>query len=351
MVFTKVPAPLGRGGPSLDTTLMPKAALPGGSLTGQLQLLGGNADCDIDRLTLELVAQVGAAPGAGGSASEAVCARFTLPGSFRLGRREQRSLLFDVRLPWETPVTELSGAALDVTLDVRAELTATGTRGRSDLVPLRVAPLPVQDSLLAALDRLGFGFRSARLEHGLIHGTSQRLPLYQVFGLAPAPRHAAVMRELQVTFLANPGGVEVILEADKPDGLFAHGHGLLNRHLVSHGDADRRDWDATAEVWVRQMVASHGHHSLPAPSGPGAARRRARPGRRGAEPTPSTATATDHGPGPVPPADEGAGDPVRGVAGGAQAPAGEPAADVPYDGSPAERGAVTAAPGEGAGQA
>ncbi|MFF5720695.1 sporulation protein [Streptomyces buecherae] len=347
MVFTKVPAPLGRGGPSLDTTLMPKAALPGGSLTGQLRLLGGNADCDIDRLTLELVAQVGAAPGAGGPASEAVCARFTLPGSFRLGRHEQRSLLFDVRLPWETPVTELSGAALDVTLDVRAELTATGTRGRSDLVPLRVAPLSVQDSLLAALDRLGFGFRSARLEHGLIHGTSQRLPLYQVIGLAPAPRYAAVMRELQVTFLANPGGVEVILEADKPGGLFAHGHGLLNRHLVSHGDADRRDWDATAEVWVRQMVASHGHHSLPVPSGPGTTRRRARPGRQGAGPAPSTG----NGPGPVPPTDAGAGAPARGVAGGAQAPANQPAVDVSYDGSPAGRGAVTATPGEGAGQA
>ncbi|WEV28768.1 sporulation protein [Streptomyces sp. 71268] len=346
MVFTKVPAPLGRGGPSLDTTLMPRAALPGGGLTGQLRLLGGEADCDIDRLTLELVAQVGAAPGAGGPASEAVCARFTLPGSFRLDRREQRGLLFDVRLPWETPVTELSGASLDVTLGVRAELAAAGTRGRSDLVPLRVAPLPVQDCLLAALDRLGFGFRSAGLEHGLIHGTSQRLPLYQVIGLAPAPRYAAVMRELQVTFLANPGGVEVILEADKPGGLFAYGHGLLNRHLVSHGDADRRDWDATAEVWVRQMVASHGHHSVPAPPGPGATRRRARPGRQSAEPAPSTG----HDPGPVPPADEGAGAPARGVPGGSRPPVGGPAGDVPYDGSSEERGAATTAPGEGAGK-
>ncbi|MFE6776624.1 sporulation protein [Streptomyces sp. NPDC057702] len=329
MVFTNAPTPLGRGGPSLLTTLMPGAALPGGGLTGQIRLQGGVADCDIERLTLELIARVGGAAPAERPEGEVVCGRFTLPGSFRLGRGEQRSLLFDIRLPWETPVTCLAGRALGVALGVRTELAAVGAKGRSDLVPLAVAPPPVQDSLLTALDRLGFGFRAATLEYGLVHGTSQRLPLHQVFGLAPAPRYAAVMRELEVTFLTNPGGVEVILEADKPGGLFAHGHGQLNRHLVSHGDAARRDWDTTAEMWVRQMLASHGHHSLPAPAGPGGSPRRARADERQAG---RERRRAETGAGP-------SGDavgPPRQAARTAQAPAlGAGSADAPRTGPPA----------------
>ncbi|AIR96277.1 hypothetical protein SGLAU_01245 [Streptomyces glaucescens] len=75
------------------------------------------------------------------------------------------------------------------------------------------------------------------------------------------------MRELEVTFLAGPGGMEVVLEADGTGGFLSSGHDVVNRHVVSHEGAGRRDWDAVVDAWIRQVLAGHGHHGALAPHG------------------------------------------------------------------------------------
>ncbi|CAL9352468.1 hypothetical protein SUDANB58_00492 [Streptomyces sp. enrichment culture] len=267
MVFKKLLGALGVGGPTVDTVLDPGPVRPGGSLTGQVHLKGGSADFDIEQITLELVARVEAEHNGGETEGVTVFGRFTVAGGFRLMEGEQRSVPFAVALPWETPITELYGQALGIVLGVRTELAVAGAKDKGDLDPLAVAPLPVQEAVLEALGRLGFGLRTADLEYGHIRGTGQQLPFYQEIELAPAPQYAHVMRELEVTFLANPGGMEVVLEADKPGGFFSSGHDVVNRHVVSHEGADQRDWTTVVDAWIRQMLASHGHHSAPAPYG------------------------------------------------------------------------------------
>ncbi|MFJ3505054.1 sporulation protein [Streptomyces sp. NPDC090135] len=265
MVFKKLLGSLGVGGPTVDTVLNPGAVRPGGSLTGQVHLKGGSADFDIEQITLELVARVEAEHDGGEAQGVAAFGRFTVAGGFRLAAGEQRSVPFTVVLPWETPITELYGQALGIVLGVRTELAVSGAKDKGDLDPLTIAPLPVQEAVLEALGQLGFGFKTADLEYGHIGGTGQQLPFYQEIELVPAPQYAHAMQELEVTFLANPEGMEVVLEADKPGGFFASGHDVVNRHVVSHGGADQRDWNTVVDAWIRQMVASHGHHSVPAP--------------------------------------------------------------------------------------
>ncbi|MFF8553679.1 sporulation protein [Streptomyces sp. NPDC015501] len=267
MVFKKLLGSLGVGGPTVDTVLEPGAVRPGGGLTGQVHLKGGSADFDIEQITLELVARVEAEHDGGEAEGVAAFGRFTVAGGFRLTAGEQRSVPFTVALPWETPITELYGQALGIVLGVRTELAVAGARDKGDLDPLTVAPLPVQEAVLEALGQLGFGFKSADLEYGHIRGTGQQLPFYQEIELTPAPQYAHAMRELEVTFLAGPGGMEVVLEADKPGGFFSSGHDVVNRHVVSHDGADQRDWNTVLDAWIRQMVAGHGHHSVPAPYG------------------------------------------------------------------------------------
>ncbi|MFI6209087.1 sporulation protein [Streptomyces sp. NPDC051041] len=267
MVFKKLLGALGVGGPTVDTVLDPGTVLPGGSLTGRVHLQGGSADFDVEHVTLELVARVEAEHDGGEAEGVATFGRFTVAGGFRLAEGERRSVPFTVALPWETPVTELYGQALGIVLGVRTELAVAGAKDKGDLDPLAVAPLPVQEAVLEALGRLGFGFKSADLEYGHIRGTGQQLPFYQEIELVPAPQYAHAMRELEVTFLANPGGMEVVLEADKPGGFFSSGHDVVNRHVVSHDGAAQRDWSSVVDAWIRQLVASHGHHSAPAPYG------------------------------------------------------------------------------------
>ncbi|MFG3551417.1 sporulation protein [Streptomyces sp. NPDC047725] len=265
MVFKRLLGSLGVGGPTVDTVLDPGAARPGGALSGQVHLAGGTADFDVEHVTLELVARVEAEHEDGESEGVVVFDRHTVGGGFRLAAGERHSVPFTLALPWETPVTELHGQPLGVVLGVRTELAVAGARDKGDLDPLTVAPLPAQEAVLEALGQLGFGFRSADLEYGRIGGTGQQLPFYQEIELTPAPQYAHQVNEIELTFLAAPGGLEVVLEADKRGGLFGGGHDALSRFTVPHEGVAPQDWGALVDGWIRELVehrASYGSHAV-----------------------------------------------------------------------------------------
>ncbi|MFI7316904.1 sporulation protein [Streptomyces venezuelae] len=264
MVFKRLLGSLGVGGPTVDTVLDPGAALPGGTLSGRVQLKGGSADFDIEHITLELVARVEAEHDDGESEGVVGFDRFTVGGGFRLAEGEQRSVPFSVTLPWETPVTELYGQHLGIVLGVRTELSVAGAKDKGDLDQLAVRPLPVQEAVLEALGQLGFGFNSADLEYGRIGGTGQQLPFYQEIELTPAPQYAHAVNEIELTFLAHPGGMEVVLEADKRGGFFSDGHDAVTRFTVGHDGVEYQDWNNLVDGWIRQLVehrASYGSHA------------------------------------------------------------------------------------------
>ncbi|WP_049569521.1 sporulation protein [Streptomyces sp. SBT349] len=257
MVFKRLLGSLGVGGPTVDTVLDGGPVVPGGTLSGQVHLEGGGADFDIEHVTLELVARVEAELQEGEAEGVVVFERVAVGGGFRLAEGARHSVPFTVRVPWETPVTELHGQPLDVALGVRTELAVAGARDKGDLDPLRVGPLPVQEAVLEALGRLGFGFTSADLEYGHIHGTGQQLPFYQEIELAPPPAYAYAVNEIEVTFLASPGGVEIVLEADKRGGLFTGGGDSAGRHAVGHESVGHTDWTGEVDAWIRQLVEHH----------------------------------------------------------------------------------------------
>ena len=264
MVFKRLLGSIGVGGPAVDMVLTSGAALPGGSLTGEVHLKGGNADFAVEHITLELVARVEAETDEGEHDGTVVFERFTVGGGFRLAEGEQHSVPFTVALPWETPISVLHGQPLGIVLGVRTELGVTGAKDKGDLDALAVRPLPVQEAILEAFGQTGFGFKSADLEYGRIGGTGQQLPFYQEIELTPAPQYAHAVNEIEVTFLATPGGMEVVLEADKRGGLFTGGHDTLTHFTVSQHGVEHTDWNAEVEGWVRQLVehrSSYGTHS------------------------------------------------------------------------------------------
>ncbi|QEU90974.1 sporulation protein [Streptomyces kanamyceticus] len=277
MVFKRLLGSLGVGGPTVDTILDPGPFLPGGSLSGRIRLRGGGSDFDIEQITIELVARVEAEHEDGESEGAVAFERFTVGGGFRLAEDEPRDLPFSVPLPWETPVTELYGQDLGIVLGVRTELSVAGAKDKGDLDPLTVRPLPAQEAILEALGQLGFGFRSADLELGRVGGTGQQLPFYQEIELSPAPRYADAVNEIELTFLAHAGGMDVVLEADKRGGAFSGGHDAVTRSTVRHEGVEHQDWNAQVDGWVQQLVehresfvahSSYGHGDPYSP-GPG----------------------------------------------------------------------------------
>ncbi|WP_395573065.1 sporulation protein [Streptomyces sp. BK79] len=287
MVPKRLLGSLGVGGPTVDTVLDAGAARPGGTLSGRIELTGGVDGHAIEEITLELVARVETGPhgdgpdgtgpygngpdgdgegGDGEGEGVVVFGRHTVGGAFRPAAGERRGVPFAVPLPWETPVTELRGRSLGVVLGVRTELAVAGARGKGAPDPLAVAPLPAQEAVLEAFERLGFRFRSAGLEYGRVGGTGQRLPFRQEIALTPPPRYAGQVAEIELTFLAVAGALEVVLEADKRGGPCADGHDALSRFTVPHeGPAASRDWTDLADGWIRELVehrASYGSHAV-----------------------------------------------------------------------------------------
>ncbi|MDI9889242.1 sporulation protein [Streptomyces sp. HNM0645] len=254
MVFKRLLGSLGVGGPTVDTVLAPGTTVPGGGLSGQIHLKGGDNDFDIEHVSLELVARVEAEHEEGESEGAVTFARFTVGGGFQLAAGEVRSVPFTVMLPWETPISELHGQSLGIALSARTELAVAGAKDKGDLDQVAVGPLPVEEAILEALGQLGFGFKSADLEYGRIAGTGQQLPFYQEFELAPAPQYAQQVNEIEVTFLASPGGLEVVLEADKRGGFFSEGHDAITRFTVPHDGVAHQDWNAIVDGWIRQLI-------------------------------------------------------------------------------------------------
>ncbi|MBO3675089.1 sporulation protein [Streptomyces sp. NEAU-YJ-81] len=281
MVFKRVLGSLGVGGPVVDTVLDRGPVRPGGVVQGHVRLRGGGSACDIEHLALELVARVEAGHGGEEGAGGVVLDRLRLSGGFRLDTREHRDVPFTLHIPWETPLTELSGQPLGVVLGIRIELASAGEKDHGDPEELIVRPLPVQEAVLGALGRLGFGLVAADLRLGHIAGTGQTLPFHQQIELTPAPRYIHDMNEVALTLLTGPDGMEVVLEADKrgrpfsgvasrgesfpgpssPGKRLPGGPAAMGRHTVSHEGLDHRDWTAEVDSWIRALIEARAAHT------------------------------------------------------------------------------------------
>ena len=252
-MFKKLSAMFG-GGASVDTVLATPQTQPGGVLSGEVRITGGSAELAVDRVQLELVANVeveGGSLSADGREYNTMEAfqslhlghRFTLqPGAFH-------AIPFELVVPWETPVTVVSGHPLPgVKLGVRTALDLAGALDKGDLDPVQVGPLPAQARLLDAFSRLGFQFKSADLERGTLHGS--RLPFFQEIEFYPAHQYAGSVNELEVTFISGPESMDVLLELDKRGGFLTSGHDAYNRFTVQYAGAEQLNW----EQWLHEHL-------------------------------------------------------------------------------------------------
>ncbi|GAB3157307.1 hypothetical protein GCM10027290_57840 [Micromonospora sonneratiae] len=258
MVFKRMLGAFGVGGPSVDTVLSNPNTRPGLPLDGQVNLVGGSHDVDIEQLTVGLVTRVEVE---GGDEEYDALVEFTrvgVGGPLRLAAGQHLSIPFRVPMPWETPVTDLNGQRLHgMTMGLRTEVAISGAIDKGDLDAVYVYPLPVQERIVEAFARLGFQFKRADLERGQLYGVPQTLPFYQEIEFFAPPQYAHGIAEVELTFVANPHGVEVILEFDKRTGAFGGSHDAISRYSVAHTEADQGDWLARVDGWVRQALERH----------------------------------------------------------------------------------------------
>lgn len=178
-------------------------------------------------------------------------------GALKLRAGEHQSVPFGVTVPWEAPITQVLGHPMHgVVVGVHTEVEVAGAMDKSDLDEVHITALPVQQAILDAFVRLGFGFKGADLERGHIAGTGQTLPFYQEIEFYPAPQYAHAVSEVEVTFITDPHMVTVVIEFNKRGGQFTVGHDGVSRFTVEHAAA-HLDWTTVVDGWVRQAVERH----------------------------------------------------------------------------------------------
>ncbi|PZG05297.1 sporulation protein [Micromonospora craterilacus] len=259
MVFKRLMQAMGAGGPGVETVLANPNCRPGGQLEGTIAVTGGDHGVDISYLALGLFTRVEVESGGNEYVTDQEFHRQHVTGAFRLEAGQRYDVPFRFDVPWETPVTQLYGQHLrGMTMGLRTELEVARAVDKGDLDAVAVHPLPAQERLLAALLRLGFRFARADVERGHLYGVHQTLPFYQEIEFYPAPQYAGRMNQLEVTFIAGPGQMQVVLELDKRGGLFTSGGDAFGRFTVEYASVDQTDWAAQLDAWLRQSLHRRG---------------------------------------------------------------------------------------------
>jgi sporulation-control protein len=258
MVFKKMLQKFGVGGPSVDTVLADPRCQPGTPLMGEVRLVGGEADAEIEHIALALITRV--ERGQGGQ-SQVEFHRVVVAGATRLVAKEQRTIPFTIPLPWEAPLTEVSGQHLPgMELGLRTELSIAKAVDKGDLDPVYIAPLASQEAVLDAFGQLGFHFKSADLEAGQVYGVRQELPFFQEIEFYPPAQYAGRLSEVELTMVTSPTDVVVIVQADKRAGTF--GSGGVGRFQAGHDEAVDHDWAGQISDWLNHVAESRQVHMM-----------------------------------------------------------------------------------------
>jgi sporulation-control protein len=254
MVFKKMLRNLGVSGATVDTVLEAAQCQPGGILRGQVNLAAGDAPVKIEHVALGLVTRVEVEHSEHESTGQAEFHRVQVCGALTLAAGERQSVAFELPVPWETPVTHVYGQALHgMTMGVRTEVSIARAIDKGDLDAVAVHPLPAQQQILDAMSGLGFRFKGADLEAGRLRGVPQTLPFYQEIEFYP-PSFASGINEAELSFVAGPQGMDVILEVDKRGGLFTSGQDAFGHLRVDYATAAATDWAAQIDAWIRQSA-------------------------------------------------------------------------------------------------
>ncbi|MEY7973463.1 sporulation protein [Saccharomonospora xinjiangensis] len=266
-MFKRLLSAFGVGGPSVDTVLDTPHTVPGQAVTGQVRIQGGSDDAEIGEIALSLVTRVEVEHGDHEFAGTGEFHRVVIQRGVRVPAQQLVAVPFQLTIPWETPITAVDGSRLPgMTVGVRTELVIAGAPDKGDLDPVEVHPLPSQNAVLEAFGRLGFRFHSADMEAGRLYGVPQQLPFFQELEFFPPPAFAGSLNQVELTFVATPHELHMVLEADKRGGLFRQGGDTFGRFSAPHADAPHQDWGSLIGQWLEQAAqrGHSGHYGNPA---------------------------------------------------------------------------------------
>jgi sporulation-control protein len=233
--FKKMMASVGIGSAKVDTVLNGMVSTPGGTVSGVVHVQGGNVDQVIEHISVSLMVDVKRKMDDTTIYQPMAITKHMVTGRFNIASGQSMQFPFTFTVPLDVPITVLGGYKLgNIKLYVKTDLDIDSALDKADRDLLEIQPLPNMVNLLNALLHLGFKFQKSDVEYGRIAGSNN--PFYQEIEFYGYGSQFPRIKELEVTFIAKPEGVQVLLEADKR-GFFGS-HDQYRSFMIPHQDSN-----------------------------------------------------------------------------------------------------------------
>jgi sporulation-control protein len=207
-VFNRFLASIGIGSATIDTVLEKAQYSPGEEVRGAVRIRGGNVEQQIETISLSVMTEYIKEMNDSKMRMHGEVARYRVSDPFKLNAGENREVPFSFMLPHATPLT--IGRA---PVWVKTELDIRGAVDPGDNDRINVLPTPQMNTVLQALDLMGFRLRKAECEYARKMGG--RVPFVQEFEFVPTAQFRGQLDELEVIFYSSDRELELMLQIDR----------------------------------------------------------------------------------------------------------------------------------------
>ncbi|PIC03710.1 sporulation protein SpoOM [Anoxybacillus flavithermus] len=220
-LFNKVLASIGIGAAKVDTKLHESQLSLGESITGVVEVTGGNIDQQIDDIYLSLCATYIKEVDDRKVTKHAIIEKWRIAQSFVIHAGEKKQFPFSFSLPLDTPITVgRTRVWLHTGLDIKNAIDPT------DEDYIHVQPTRVMDAVFQVMEKLGFCLKEADCKEAAYHAR-KRLPFVQEFEFVPVSgEFRGKLDEVEIIFFQHAlDECELLMQVDRRArglaGLFA----------------------------------------------------------------------------------------------------------------------------------
>ncbi|TRZ37838.1 sporulation protein SpoOM [Niallia circulans] len=220
-IFKKALASVGVGAAKIDAVLDKRDYMPGEKLAGEINIVGGNVEQNIEAIYVRLYTEYEVEHDDKKETRTALIGEFMAAGAFTISVKEKKVIPFSGTLPHDIPYTiGKTKVWISTGLDIKQAIDP------SDVDPINIIPSPLVDEVFRAFQELGFKMKSGVCkEAGRRH--QLRLPFVQEFEFIPyAGDFRGKLDEVELVILSSgENAMEVMLQIDRKarglSGLFA----------------------------------------------------------------------------------------------------------------------------------
>lgn len=215
-MLNKVLSNLGLQGIKIDTHLHTTQLYPGQNLQGQINFQGASSHKSINGIYLQLMTQAEVESGNHEHLQDLCIAQWQISHAFQLQANQIHQLPFNIQLPLETPITQLQCSNNHTRIWLHTHLDVDWGLDATDRDYLYIHPTPIMQSVIQAMQQLGFQLSSADVERGQINAGYFRSSLgcYQELEFRPQ-QWGSTIKEIEISFITELNQTHILFEVDR----------------------------------------------------------------------------------------------------------------------------------------